>query len=90
MGISELKAKCLAVVSEVARTGEPVMVTRHGKALARVVPSPIDDAAYPQDTLRGSVEILGDIVGPVLPAREWEANTDGVVAGARKRRAARS
>jgi hypothetical protein len=28
---------------------------------------------FPQDALKGTVEILGDVVGPVLPAGEWEA-----------------
>ena len=30
-------------------------------------------ASYPQDALRGTVEIVGDILAPVLPAGAWDA-----------------
>jgi prevent-host-death family protein len=37
MKASEFKAKCLKVLDEVAATGEPVLVTKRGKVVARVV-----------------------------------------------------
>ena len=70
--ISEFKAKCLAVVDQVDRTGEPVTILKRGRAVARVVPAANTDR-YPQDSLAGSVEILGDVLSPVLPAGAWEA-----------------
>jgi prevent-host-death family protein len=70
--ISEFKAKCLAVVDQVDRTGEPVTILKRGRAVARLVPAASDDR-YPQDSLAGSVEVLGDILSPALPARAWEA-----------------
>ena len=36
--ISEFKAKCLAIVKEVQRTGKPVQITRFGKPVADLVP----------------------------------------------------
>jgi prevent-host-death family protein len=69
---SEFKAKCLAILDEVERTGEPVMILKRGRAVARLVP-PTGEGKYPQDSLRGTVEILGDILEPVLPADAWEA-----------------
>jgi prevent-host-death family protein len=36
---SEFKAKCLALLDEVAETREPLVVTKRGKAVARVVPA---------------------------------------------------
>jgi prevent-host-death family protein len=39
IAVTELKARCLAQLEDVARTGEPVMVTKRGKPLARIVPS---------------------------------------------------
>ena len=36
--VSEFKAKCIAVLREAQKTGEAVLVTRHGKPLARVEP----------------------------------------------------
>ncbi len=70
--ISEFKAKCLAVVDQVDRTGEPVTILKRGHAVARVVPA-AGAERYPQDSLSGSVETLGDIVSPVIPAGTWEA-----------------
>jgi prevent-host-death family protein len=49
---SEFKAKCLALLDEVAETREPLVVTKRGKAVARVVP------AEEPPSLRGTVEFL--------------------------------
>jgi prevent-host-death family protein len=37
MSASSFKARCLAVLDEVAATGRPVLVTKRGKPVARVV-----------------------------------------------------
>jgi prevent-host-death family protein len=39
MSASQFKAKCLAVLDEVASSGTTVVVTKRGKAVARVVPA---------------------------------------------------
>jgi prevent-host-death family protein len=70
---SEFKAKCLAILDEVERTGEPVTILKRGRAVARLVPPALGRNRYPQQALFGTVEILGDIVEPVLPAEDWEA-----------------
>lgn len=62
----EFKATCLAILDRVARTGEPVVVTKRGKPVVEVVP--IRPAHVP--SLVGSVKTTGDIVGPILD--EWE------------------
>ena len=38
MKASEFKAKCLAVMDEVAKTGEPVIVTKNGQPVVELVP----------------------------------------------------
>ena len=70
--ISEFKAKCLAVVDQVDRMGEPVTILKRGRAVARVVPAASGER-YPQDSLAGSVEIVGDVVAPALPEQMWDA-----------------
>lgn len=35
---SEFKAKCLALLDEVARTGETIVITKHGEPVAKLVP----------------------------------------------------
>jgi prevent-host-death family protein len=73
IAVTEFKAQCLALLEEVARTGQPLVVTKRGKALARVVPSGGGKAIYPQDSLAETVTILGDVMSPVLPPSEWNA-----------------
>lgn len=43
VGIRELANNASAVVDEVARSGRPALVTRHGKPVAAVVPVDEDD-----------------------------------------------
>ena len=70
--ISEFKAKCLAILERIARTGERVTILKRGKPIAQILPAVPGGDAYPQQTLRGTVEFVGDIVGPVVPAQDWE------------------
>lgn len=70
---AEFKAKCLAILDEVAATGEIVEVTKRGTPVARLIPTSSATTRFPQDSLRGTVEIDGDIVAPVLPAEAWSA-----------------
>ncbi|UQA61472.1 type II toxin-antitoxin system Phd/YefM family antitoxin [Polyangium aurulentum] len=65
----KFKAECLAMLDRVARTGEPIVVTKRGKPVAKVVPIVEDDAVA---ALRGSVTVVGDIVEPVLDA--WDVD----------------
>lgn len=64
MKASEFKAKCLKVMDEVAETGEPVVVTKNGVPVARLVPEkkPVKTLF---GALKGSVTISGDVVGPL-------------------------
>ena len=73
MNSSEFKAKCLAILSEVERTGEVVVVLKRGRPIAQVSPIAAGEGKYPQDALKGTVEILGDVLSPVLPPDAWEA-----------------
>jgi prevent-host-death family protein len=70
---SEFRAKCLAILDEVERTGEEIVILKRGRPVARVVPPAIGQENYPQRSLKGTVKILGDIVGPVISAEDWEA-----------------
>ena len=70
---SEFKAKCLAILDEVNRTGESLIITKHGNPVAQVFPAFGVNATYPQAELAGTVEIVGDVIEPVLPSEEWEA-----------------
>lgn len=70
---SEFKAKCLAILDEVYRTGEAVIILKRGRPVAQLVPAMKVKSKYPQSALLGSVKIVGDVIEPVIAAGEWEA-----------------
>lgn len=76
-GMAEFKARCTRIVAEVERTGEPVTITKRGRPVAEVTsvkpaerPAPLTFGC-----MKGTIRILGDIVGPIDPdwEQEWEA-----------------
>ena len=69
---TDFKAGCLALLDEVARTGEAVTITKRGKPVAQLVPVRPANLRYPQDGLRGTVRVLGDIVSPPLDPKAWD------------------
>ena len=67
VAISEFKAKCLALLDQVRKTKKPIRVTRFGKPVADVVPpAPVVGPADWLGSLADTMEILGDIVSPVI------------------------
>ena len=77
VAISEFKAKCLALLEQVRRTRQPIRITRHGKPVAEVVPSTaVADRAALIGSMRGKIEILGDIISPASDEDEWEVLRD--------------
>jgi len=77
IAISEFKAKCLAILEQVEKTKTPIRITRHGKPVAEVIPATqiVDRAAW-IGSLKGKIEILGDIVSPVIDLDDIEALRD--------------
>jgi prevent-host-death family protein len=66
----KFKAQCLALLDQVAREHQTILVTKRGKPVARVVPV-TEGEVDPRERLRGSVLRERDIVSPVGVA--WEA-----------------
>ena len=77
MNAAEFKAKCLALLDHVNDTREVITILKRGRPVAQLTPPLLPEHGYPQDDLRGSVEILGDIVSPVVPSAAWEAESEG-------------
>jgi prevent-host-death family protein len=66
---SQFKARCLAMLDEVADTGEEIVITKRGRAVARV------SAATAPASLRGSVTFNvsdDDLLAPLDV--EWDAS----------------
>lgn len=61
------KAQCLALLDEVAQTREPLVVTKRGKPVAKVVP--VEDGI---PSLHGSILWQGDLVSPIDV--QWDAS----------------
>ncbi|MGD0842570.1 MAG: type II toxin-antitoxin system Phd/YefM family antitoxin [Candidatus Acidiferrales bacterium] len=70
MAAGAFKAKCLAVMDEVQAKHETVVITKHGKPVAKLVPvdSETDDI---YNFLAGKGKIIGDVVAPALSPEEW-------------------
>jgi prevent-host-death family protein len=74
VAISEFKAKCLALLERVRQTKKPLRITRFGKPVAEVVPaSPDAGAGVWIGSMTDSMQILGDIVAPVIDESDIEA-----------------
>lgn len=72
LSAAEFKARCLAIMDEVRTTKEPVLITKRGEPVAKLVPS---DKASDDfiGRLEGVVKVVGDIESPIEPAESWEA-----------------
>ena len=66
------KARCLAVMKKVQATGEPVIVTKRGTPVVKVVPAQSEKNEIFWFMI-GKVKIVGDIESPI-PV-EWESMT---------------
>ena len=62
------KAECLKLMDEVARTGQPVVITKHGKPVAQLVPIPAQSRSL-FGYMKNTVQIKGDVIAPV--DEEW-------------------
>jgi prevent-host-death family protein len=60
----KFKAQCLALLDEVAREHETILVTKRGKPVARVVPVS-EEMTDLRGRLKGSVLREKDIISPV-------------------------
>ncbi len=70
---TEFKARCLKLVDEVARTRQPIIVTKHGKPVAKVVPIETEKPRTYFGYMAGSLKITGDIISPI--EAEWSVIT---------------
>jgi prevent-host-death family protein len=74
VAISEFKAKCLSLLEEVSKTKIPLRVTRRGKAIAEVIPASSDaEGREWLGSMSDSIEIIGDVISPVIEISEIEA-----------------
>ena len=69
---SKFKAQCLALMDEVARTGETIIVTKNGKPVAELRAHRPPRAQSLFGLHKGKINVTGDIMSP-LDTAQWDA-----------------
>lgn len=72
MPAGEFKTHCLRIMEEVRRRREPVLITKRGVPVAKLLPPDTADRQL-FGCMIGTAEIVGDIEAPVVSAGDWEA-----------------
>jgi prevent-host-death family protein len=65
----EFKSKCLKLLDQVKEERQTLVITKHGKPVAQVVPIPAQESIV--GSMKGSVLWMGDIISPIDV--EWDA-----------------
>jgi prevent-host-death family protein len=71
MPAGQFKSQCLAIMDQVQESGEPVLITKRGKPVAKLVPvkkTGDDIFGY----MVGKARITGDIINSI-PPEDWES-----------------
>ncbi|HYU12485.1 MAG TPA: type II toxin-antitoxin system Phd/YefM family antitoxin, partial [Stellaceae bacterium] len=72
---ANFKTNCLRLMDEVAQRRTPLVITKRGKPVAKLVPvdnQPIDLFGY----MSGTIKICGDIISPI--DEEWTADAENI------------
>jgi prevent-host-death family protein len=67
----KFKANCLAIMDDVQKKREPVLITKRGKPVAKLVPAKDAEENF-FDSMKGKAKIVGDIISPAFDLDEWE------------------
>lgn len=71
MAAGTFKAKCLKVMDDVSKFHQEIVITKHGRPVAKIVPYEQKNTGF-FGMLHGSVNIKGDIVKST--GEKWEAD----------------
>jgi len=72
MPAGEFKAKCLRVMEEVRKYRTPVVITKKGRPVAKLVP-PDEPKRTVFGCMADKIKIVGNIESPVLPPiQKWD------------------
>jgi prevent-host-death family protein len=73
---TEFKANCLRLMDEVAQQRRPIIITKRGKPIAKLVPVETE-AIDLFGRMAGSIKICGDIINPIDDAG-WTGDAENV------------
>lgn len=69
---SDFKARCLALIDRVGKTGEAIVITKRGKVVARLVPAGAEQER-PWARIRGVARLVGNPFAPAIDEGEIES-----------------
>jgi len=70
LSVTEFKARCLACIGEIERSGGEITITKRGRPVAVLRPAKRTALKWPAGSWAGRGRIVGDIVNTHL---DWEA-----------------
>ena len=70
VGAAEFKTNCLALLDQVEQDRVPLVITKHGRPVARVIPY-VAEGGNAFGVLAGTVTAMDDLVAPI--GDEWDA-----------------
>jgi antitoxin (DNA-binding transcriptional repressor) of toxin-antitoxin stability system len=70
--MGRFKRDCLKILGEMSSTPEPVIITKRGKPIAKLVRPDAQTSDDIFGCMRGQIKIVGDIVSPAVPLEDWE------------------
>jgi len=66
------KAQCLTLMEDVRSTKQPLLITKRGKPVAKLVPVDTGEDDF-IGHLKGVFRVVGDIESPLEPPDAWES-----------------
>ena len=71
--VGQFNRNCLKILDEMSSRWEPVIITKKGKPIAKLVRPDAQTSDDIFGCLRGKMKIVGDIVSPIVPLEDWES-----------------
>jgi prevent-host-death family protein len=74
MAAGKFKAQCLGLIDEVKAKREPIIITKNGTPMVKMVPLEVErnEDLLAEFLFPGKVETHGDIVSPIYSSQELE------------------
>ena len=74
---AEFKANCLRLMDKVARERRPIIITKRGKPVAKLVPVEEQEPIGLFGRMAGTIKIVGDIISPIEDAG-WTGDEENI------------
>lgn len=71
MAAGKFKSQCLQVMENVRVTREPIVITKRGRPVAKLVPAEPESQEF-LGRLKNVIKITGDIESPLEPLSSWK------------------